>query len=121
MDYQLSRSNSTLTSSKDANKITFLDGIDIIGKLILPERYQIHIETTTIIVQGVLEMTSIVTPITGQPMIHITMIPSTNNTAGSADSGSTFIPVNENALACATPTCNVGSKGIMVAGGTLNS
>jgi hypothetical protein len=126
MDYQLNRSNGTLSStsgsSGTSNKITFLDGIDIIGKFVIPESYRIHIETTTIIVQGILEMTSTITPITGQPMIHITMIPPKNTTVDSPTANSsTFTPVYENALACASATCNIGLKGIIVAGGTLNS
>ncbi len=111
MDFQyMNRANNTSSN----NKITFLDGIDIIGKLVIPENYQVHIETTHIIVQGIFEMTSILAPITGQPKIHITMITSTTNTT-------TFTPVYENTRACATTTCKIGSKGIVVAGGSLNS
>jgi hypothetical protein len=122
MDYRRNGSNNTLSNingsitNSSSNNITFLDGIEIIGKLIIPENYQIHIETTTIIVQGMLEMTS-TAPITGQPMIQITMISSTKT----ADGSSSFTPVYENALACVNPTCDIGSKGIIVAGGSLNS
>ena len=119
MDYQMNPGNGTLSSSVN-NKITFLDGIDIIGKFVIPESYQIHIETTTIVVQGILEMTSILTSITGQPKIHITMISSTNSD-GSTTNNPSFTPVYENALACSAVKCSIGSKGIMVAGGKLNS
>ena len=111
MDYQyMNRANNTSSN----NTITFLDGIDIIGKLVIPENYQVHIETTHIIVQGIFEMKSTLTPITGQPKIHITMITSTTNST-------TFTPVYENARACTFTTCKIGSKGIVVAGGALNS
>jgi hypothetical protein len=64
---------------------------------------------------------SMMTPITGQPKIQITMMSSSNTTTGNSTGSTTFTPVYDNALACTATVCDIGSKGIVVAGGTLNS
>ena len=98
-------------------QVTFLDGIDIIGKLIFPNNstYTITINTASITVQGELDLQSTVTPITGTPRIRIIMI--------GLNSNQVFTPVNENAGACPTDnlfgTCKIGSKAITVAGGRV--
>jgi G8 domain len=92
--------------------ITFNDGLDIVGKLVFPDGYKVNVSSTMIVVQGVLEMKS-TQPVTGTPSIRITMIG--NNTENS------FTPVDENANICGISTCVVGKKGIVVAGGTVDS
>jgi G8 domain len=92
--------------------ITFNDGLDIVGKLVFPDGYNVNVSSTMIVVQGVLEMKS-TQPVTGTPSIRLTMIG--NNTENS------FTPVYENANVCGISTCVVGKKGIVVAGGTVDS
>jgi G8 domain len=111
VDYNASRTTSNNLAV--TNVLTFVDGIDIMGKLVFPDRYKVHIYTTFIVVQGVLEMTAIATPVTGVPNIRITMIGNTTTTS--------FTPIDNNAKACTAIECNVGKKAIVVAGGTVNS
>jgi hypothetical protein len=92
--------------------LTFNDGIDIIGKLVLPDGYKVNIYTSIIVVQGILEITS-TSPVTGTPNIQIVMIG--NNTKQS------FTPADTNVNACVGDnTCLAGKKAIVVAGGTVN-
>ena len=85
-------------------------GIDIQGKLIVPDDFSIDIITPTIIVQGELSMTS-TKPITGIPKIKVTLV-------GSNDV--TFTPIDINAKACqGLTTCNAGKKSFVVAGGKV--
>jgi hypothetical protein len=98
--------------------LTFLQGIDIIGKLVFPNGalpYQITIYATSITVQGNLDLQSTYTPVTGTPNIHIVML-------GQSDT-EFFRPVGENFGACPTDdlfgNCRVGRKAITVAGGQV--
>jgi G8 domain len=95
-------------------QLDLLGGIDIQGRLVFPDGYQILITTPMIIVQGELIMTSL-KPINGVPDVKITMI-------GQNDK-QTFTPIDNNANACnfGSATCTVGKKAIVVAGGKVNS
>jgi hypothetical protein len=95
-------------------QLDLLGGIDIQGRLVFPDGYQIIITTPMIVVQGELIMTSS-KPINGTPDVKITMI-------GQNDK-QTFTPIDNNANACnfGSATCTVGKKAIVVAGGKVNS
>jgi hypothetical protein len=85
-------------------------GIDIQGKLVVPEDFSISITTTTIIVQGELSMTS-TKSISGTPKIKVMLV-------GSKDIA--FTPIDVNANACqGLATCNGGKKSFIVAGGKV--
>ena len=85
-------------------------GIDIQGKLVVPDDLPINITTPAIIVQGELSMTS-TKPVSGIPKIKVTLV-------GSNDV--TFTPVDVNANACqGSTTCNAGKKAFVVAGGKV--
>lgn len=85
-------------------------GIDIIGKLVFPDGYKLNLSAPIIAIQGELEMTASKT-VDGIPNIKITMF-------GANDKFIT--PVDVNAKACkGAATCNVGKKGIVVAGGKV--
>jgi G8 domain len=87
-------------------------GLEIIGKLVFPNKYRLNLSTTTIIVQGELQMTSS-KPVNGVPDVTITMI-------GSNDA-LTFTPIDRNSNACnGASTCTVGKKSIIVAGGKID-
>lgn len=93
---------------------TILDlrgGLEIIGKLVIPNKVKINISTTTVIVQGELQMTSS-KPVDGKPDIRFTL-------TGSNDA-ITFTPIDRNVNACrGVATCSVGKKSIVVAGGQI--
>ena len=93
---------------------TMLDlrgGIEIVGKLVIPNKIKINIVTTAVIVQGELQVTSS-KPVDGNPDVKITL-------TGSDDIK--FTPIDRNANAChGVATCSVGKKPIIVAGGKLN-
>ena len=85
-------------------------GIDIQGKLIVPEDLSINISTTSIIVQGELSMTS-TKAITGIPKVNVKLVGSNEVT---------FTPIDVNANACqGLPTCIAGKKSFVVAGGKV--
>lgn len=85
-------------------------GLEIIGKLVIPNKVKINIATTTVIVQGELQMTSS-KPVDGKPDIRFTL-------TGSNDI--TFTPIDRNVNACrGVATCSVGKKSIVVAGGKI--
>jgi hypothetical protein len=106
------------------SSLQLLGGIDIHGKLILPETNDgptLSIITTMMIVQGELDMTSMTKPINGRPNVHITLIGQNVN--------QTFIPIDNNSMACtignqktniSSASCTVGKKAIVVAGGKVN-
>ena len=67
--------------------------------------------TTTVVVQGELQMTSS-KPIDGNPDIKFTL---------KGNSDIKFTPIDRNAKAChGVATCSIGKKSIVVAGGKLN-
>ena len=85
-------------------------GIDIQGKLIVPNGVSINITTPTMIVQGELVMTS-TTPVTGIPKIKVTLVGSNELS---------FTPIDVNANACrGAATCVAGKKSLVVAGGKV--
>jgi hypothetical protein len=93
-----------------SGKLNLNGGIDIQGKLIIPENVSINITTTTLIVQGELSMTS-TTPITGIPKVKVTLVGSNEVT---------FTPIDVNAKACqGSVTCTAGKKSFVVAGGKV--
>ena len=91
--------------------LTLLDGLDIRGKLIFPDNYQLEMRSTLIIVQGVLEMQS-TKPVNGVPSVKFFM---------TGDTDQFFIPINENTNVCNGGACIAGKKAIVVAGGKVNS
>jgi G8 domain len=99
-----------ITMDHPGPTLTLTAGIDIRGKLIFPDGYSLTLNTASITVQGVLEMTA-TKPVDGSPLIRIVMIGS--------DTAQTFTPVDANAAACAGD-CKVGMKAITVAGGQVN-
>jgi hypothetical protein len=99
-------------------EVTFLQGIDIIGKLVFPSdepQDPITFYTTSITVQGELDLQSTLTPVTGTPNVQFIM-------TGEKDKQA-FRPVGENIGACSTydfsGNCPVGRKAITVAGGKV--
>jgi len=98
-----------VTMDHPGPELILQDGIDIQGKLIFPDGYSLTVQTTSIAVQGELEMTS-TKPVDGTPNIRISMIG--NNSL------QTFTPIGENAGACGNG-CVMGKKAIVVAGGKV--
>ena len=93
-------------------KIQFNGGLDVIGKLVIPDKSAIELVSTMITVQGQLEMTS-TKPVDAQNSIKFTMI---------GNSDMSFEPVGENANNCrGAATCAIGKKSIVVAGGQVDS
>lgn len=92
--------------------VTFLQGIEIIGKIVFPDKYKIIIQTSVVVVQGELIIKSKSQRIDGRPNIKFIFTGETNQT---------FVPVENNINACGGKDipCNVGKKAIVVAGGTI--
>jgi hypothetical protein len=90
--------------------LTLQDGIDIQGKLVFPDNYSLMVQTTSIVVQGQLDMTS-TKLVDGTSTIRIRMI--------GDNKLQTFTPIGENAGACGGD-CVIGKKAIVVAGGKVN-
>lgn len=91
-------------------KLRLEKGIDVQGKLLFPDGYKLHVETSSIIVQGELSMTS--TSIVSQaPKIRVTMI---------ANETSMIKPFGNNQKACPLGGCDVGQRSISVAGGRVS-
>jgi len=95
----------------DQPDLTLEQGLDIRGKLIFPESFAVTIRTSSITVQGELEMHS-TGAIDGSPWIHIIMM---------GDESQFFTPIGENAANCGGGDCEVDRKAITVAGGKVNS
>ena len=102
-----------VTMDLAGGSLALLDGLDVYGKLVFPDRYKLNLSTTMIAVQGELEITAS-KPVDGLPNIKFTMIGN--------DDTMTFTPIDVNANKCkGVSTCDVGKKGIVVAGGKVNS
>jgi hypothetical protein len=100
-----------ITMDLASGNLALVAGIDIIGKLVLPEGYKLNLSSSVIAIQGELAMTSTKT-VDGTPNIKITM-------TGSSDQF--FTPVDVNAGACnGAASCAIGKKGFVVAGGKVN-
>jgi hypothetical protein len=111
---------SSSSSSSSSKVVTFQGGLDIQGKLIMDipndgGATRVRIATTWIVVQGVLEMSTRQTAVTGTPAIHITLI---------GEGQFSLSPFPQNQHACGGPfsECDIGTKPIVIAGGqvTLN-
>jgi hypothetical protein len=92
--------------------LELLGGLDIHGKLVFPDEYKLSITTTLIAVQGQLDIEAS-KPVDGEPSIKFTLV---------GEDDQSFTPIKENASACNNgQDCNAGKKGIVVAGGKVNS
>lgn len=90
--------------------LTLLGGLDIRGKLVFRDGYQLVVNTTLVVVQGVLILQS-TKPIDGKPTIKFFM---------SGETDQYFEPIANNAMKCdATKLCLAGKKAIAVAGGRI--
>ena len=56
-----------------SGNLSLLGGLDVLGKLVFPDGYNLNLVTTMIAVQGELEM-SASKPVDGTPQIKFTMI-----------------------------------------------
>lgn len=91
--------------------ITFRQGIDILGKLVFPESYQVVVQTPLVVVQGELELVSASKPVNGISDITFVM---------TGEANQTFLPVDSNSDACGLGNpCAVGKKAFVVAGGRI--
>jgi hypothetical protein len=88
--------------------LQFASGLDIYGKLVIPDGVAIEIITPLIVVHGELEVTS-TKPVDGAPAVRITM---------KNGPDMSFTPIDENSSEC-NGRCLVGKKAIVVAGGKL--
>ena len=86
-----------------------LGGLNILGKLEIPDSSKLTITTPYVFVQGILKMTS-TAQVQENPYINIVL---TNDTDVS------FVPNGVNADLCPSGGCNVGSRPVVVAGGRL--
>lgn len=105
-----------MDSTLNGATLTFDDGIDIRGKLMIMEGTCVKIVTPMIVVQGELEMYSTQKPVCGAPSIHVLLL--------GMNEGQTYEPLDENSKRCSadgTPLCEVGKKSITVAGGKITS
>ena len=92
-------------------RIDFHQGLDIVGKLVIPERdTRLVIYSTMIVVQGELQVTA-TGEVGPEPNIHFIM--------NGDQKDATFQPVWNNAGACGGGPCSVGPKAVVVAGGTV--
>lgn len=96
----------------DQQNLTLAQGLDIHGKLVIPDGFTVTVRTASLTVQGQLEMLS-TGPVDGTPKIRIIM---------TGDQAQTFTPIGENVANCGSGgSCNVSRKAITVAGGKVNS
>jgi hypothetical protein len=89
--------------------LEFVNGLDINGKLVIPDGVSVEIRTPIIAVQGELHVAA-TKQVDGSPTVRITMEDGSDNY---------FVPIRENAQQC-NGRCLVGSKAIVVAGGKVN-
>ena len=94
----------------DVPSLRLVGGLDIQGKLTVPDGFHWTLETTMIVVQGEwnVQSTGI---ITGSPVVNITLFGNENRT---------FLPVDRNEGLCGPTGCEVGPQSITVAGGRVN-
>ena len=100
-----------VTLNETGTKLRLNQGIDIQGRLVIPDNTEVHIETPSIVVQGELSITS-TSRVSEDPKIKVTMIGTRN---------STLMPISSNKGVCGSDGCNVGPRSVAVAGGCLNS
>jgi G8 domain len=102
---------SCITMDHPGPTVTFVDGLDIRGKLIFPDNYNLKVVSSLIVVQGALEMTAS-KPVDGSPQIIFYL---------TGTGQKTFTPAANNAGFCGVGDCIAGIRSIVVAGGRLNS
>ena len=102
-----------VTMDLASSSLTLQGGLDVLGKLVFLDGYKLTLSSTMIAVQGELDITASKS-VDGSPNVKFVMIGN--------DDKMTFTPIDTNALNCnGTSTCAIGKKGIVVAGGKLNS
>ena len=99
-----------VTLNETGSKLRLNQGIDIQGRLVIPDNTEAHIETSSIVVQGELSITS-TSSVSNDPKIRVTII---------GDKNSTIMPISNNKGVCDSDDCDVGPRSVAVAGGTLN-
>ena len=115
---QARHASSVTSSSVVTTVVTFQGGLDIQGKLIIdiPDDEgvtpKVHIRSTWIVVQGVLEMSANQKRVTGTPDIQITMF-------GEGEFSLSAFPQNQHACGGPHSECDIGSKPIVIAGGQV--
>jgi hypothetical protein len=108
----------TMDQRINDSTLTFDDGLDIRGKLVIPDGISLQVITPMIVVQGELQMYSTKTAVNGIPTIHILL--------KGQNERQTYTAVDENSKKCTndgtvTPNCEAGKKSITVAGGKVLS
>ena len=94
----------------DGPAIHLQEGINILGKLVFPDGYNLEVKTTKIVVQGELVMSATDKAVDGTPSIKITL---------EGEDEQTFTPADSNAGNCGGGDCSIGKKPIVVAGGKI--
>lgn len=92
--------------------LKFGRGLDVQGKLVLPEGYAVRIETPFVRVQGILQMRS-TDEVSWNPLVKIMF---TDSEPGLEK----FQGASSNENVCGTQACSPGSKSFVVAGGKLD-
>jgi G8 domain len=93
--------------------LTFRRGLDIQGKLLVPESYRLHVVSPLIVVQGELVILATQKPVDGVEQVVFTLT--------GEDNEQRFTPINENANKClGASTCVAGKKAFIVAGGMVD-
>jgi hypothetical protein len=108
------------TPTETAKFLTLQNGLDIQGKLVFADGYQLHLKTSHIIVQGVLQMKS-TKPINGIPDVRIEWInpSSISSNDGNNSQSVNFQPADSNRDKCQGNRCDIGRKPFVVAGGQV--
>lgn len=96
----------------DHSNFRLEDGIDIRGRLVVPNGTRLRMETTSIVVQGELDM-SATGAVDGSPDVVITMI-------GENDDATFEVPNDPRQCQIGASGCVIGQKGIVVAGGSID-
>lgn len=94
----------------DLHSLTLDGGLDIRGKLVVPDGHALEMNSTLVVVQGELEMNA-TNAVDGVPDIRFVL---------SGQVSQSFTPINENSDICGGD-CFVGKKAIVVAGGKIAS
>ena len=87
------------------------DGMEIRGRLVVPDGTRLTMETTFLVVQGEFDITA-TQPVNGSPPVSITMI-------GDNDDQAFTFPSDPSQCTFDSSGCTIGQKGIVVAGGKL--
>ena len=95
------------------------NGIDVVGKLVIPDGKRITITTPFFYVQGILEMTS-TRATSGEEDVKISLTSTDDNMSHSLVPHDMANIFSNNANMCPSTGCNVGNRPFVVAGGQLN-